>query len=222
MSTENSNGAGEPAEAQKTSASAEGDAKPEASAAEETAPGPSVPPPTDALTQVMAERDRMRDQLARALADFDNYRKRSRRDQEEAVKRAKEEVLRDLLPVFDNLERAADATRTATDVKAIADGVLMVIRLFSDTLARLGGKRVESVGQPFDPNLHEAIQQVESDEHGAGIVASEMVPGYLFGDRLLRPAMVAVSKGPGPASAAGSQPDGVSEAAGEGEGGEPN
>lgn len=204
MSTENSNGAGEPAEANgaNPSPSAEGDAPPNAtsSAAESTAAGPSAPPPADPLTQVMAERDRMRDQLARALADFDNYRKRSRRDQEEAVKRAREDILRELLPVFDNLERAADATRTASDVKAIADGVAMVIRLFSDTLTRLGGKRVESVGQPFDPNLHEAIQQVESDAHGAGIVASEMVPGYLFGDRLLRPAMVAVSKGPGPAT----------------------
>lgn len=168
------------------------EATPEASAA----PAPSTAPP-DPVATLTAERDRYREQLVRTLADFDNYRKRARRDEAEAVRRGKEDVLRELLPVFDNLERAANAAQSATDPKAVAEGVQMVLRLFQDTLTRLGGTRLAAVGQPFDPNQHEAIQQVESDVHAAGVVAQEMVPGYQFGERLLRPAMVVVSKGPG-------------------------
>lgn len=168
-------------------------------APESVAPPPaaaSVPPPADPVAVITAERDKLKDQLLRTLADFDNYRKRSKRDEQDAKHRGREDVLRELLPVFDNLERAATYARTGADTKAIADGVVMVLKLFEDTLGRLGGQRVKAVGQPFDPNIHEAIQQVESAEHAAGIVAVELVPGYQLGERLLRPSMVAVSKGP--------------------------
>lgn len=165
---------------------------------------PSNPPPAaDPLVAMTAERDKLKDQLLRTLADFDNYRKRSRRDEEAAKHRGREDVLRELLPVFDNLERAANYAKTGADAKAIGDGIGMVLKLFEDAVVRLGGQRLKSLGQPFDPNLHEAIQQVESAEHAAGIVAVELVPGYQLGERLLRPAMVAVSKGPAaPASEA--------------------
>jgi len=153
-------------------------------------------PPADPIVALTAERDKLKDHLMRSLADFDNYRKRSRRDEEAAKHRGREDVLRELLPVFDNLERAATYARTGADAKAIADGIGMVMKLFEDAVQRLGGHRLKSLGQPFDPNLHEAIQQVESAEHAAGIVAVELVPGYQLGERLLRPAMVAVSKGP--------------------------
>lgn len=165
---------------------------------------PEASGPNPAVVALTAERDRLKDQLLRALADFDNYRKRARRDQDDASRRAREEILREFLPVFDNLERALASSSTATDPKSIADGLQMVLRLFEDTLGRAGGKRLKSVGEPFDPNLHEAIQQVESEQYSAGTVVSEVVPGYQFGDRLLRPAMVTVSKGP----AAKSEPDG--------------
>jgi molecular chaperone GrpE len=156
---------------------------------------PSMPPPVDPVVTITAERDKLKDQLLRTLADFDNYRKRSKRDEQDAKHRGREDVLRELLPVFDNLERAATYAKTGADTKAIAEGVVMVLKLFEDTLGRLGGLRLKTVGQPFDPNVHEAIQQVESAEHPAGIVALELVPGYQLGERLLRPAMVAVSKG---------------------------
>jgi len=160
----------------------------------------SPPPPVDPVAAVTAERDKLKDQLLRTLADFDNYRKRSKRDEQDAKHRGREDVLRELLPVFDNLERAATYAKTGADAKAIAEGVVMVLKLFEDTVGRLGGQRLRPVGQPFDPNIHEAIQQVESAEHAAGIVAIELVPGYQLGERLLRPAMVAVSKGaPAPA-----------------------
>jgi molecular chaperone GrpE len=165
------------------------------------APANDAPAAPDVLATVMAERDKFREQLLRAVADFDNYRKRSKRDEQEAVRRGKEDLLRELLPVFDNLERASESARIATDPKAIADGVTMVTRLFGDTLTRLGGKRVTSIGTPFDPNLHEAVGQEESAEYPAGTVMREFVPGYQFGDRLLRPAMVVVSRGaPAPSS----------------------
>ena len=158
-------------------------------------PAPASVAPVDPVAVITAERDKLKDQLLRTLADFDNYRKRSKREEQDATRRGREDVLRELLPVFDNLERAATYAKTGADTKAIADGVGMVLKLFEDTVTRLGGQRLKSVGQPFDPNIHEAIQQVESADHPAGIVAIELVPGYQLGERLLRPAMVAVSKG---------------------------
>jgi molecular chaperone GrpE len=98
--------------------------------------------------------------------------------------------------VFDNLERAAQHAETATDVKSLADGVGMVVRLFVDTLGRLGVERVSALGQAFDPALHEAVQQLETSEHPPGSVAAEVQPGYRMGDRLVRPAMVVVAKPP--------------------------
>ncbi len=160
-----------------------------------TSEATSEPAAPDAVALANAERDKLKEQLLRTLADFDNYRKRTQREKTDEYRRGKEDVLRDLLPVFDNLERASSSARPDADVAAIAKGVQMVIKLFEDTLVRIGAKRVQAVGTPFDPNVHEAIAQVESAEHAAGTVAQELVAGYQLGDRLLRPAMVAVSKG---------------------------
>jgi molecular chaperone GrpE len=197
MSTEETEKVGEAAG---EGAGAEGNGPSAQQTAQESAPDP--------VAVITAERDKMKDQLLRALADFDNFRKRSRRDIDDAKKRGQEEVLRELLPVFDNLERASSYARSATDTKAIAEGVEMVSKLFLDTLVRLGGRRVVSVGAPFDPNVHEALQQVDSDEYAAGIVVQEHVSAYEYGGRLLRPAMVVVSKGPA-AKAADAAPVGA-------------
>ncbi len=143
-----------------------------------------------------AEIARVRDQLLRTAADFDNFRKRSRREIIDADRRGREELLRDLLPIFDNLERAAAHTGSATDVQSLADGIEMVMRQFSDTLGKLGIERIESVGKPFDPALHEAIQHMETVEHPPGSVAAEVQAGYRMGERLVRPAMVVVAKAP--------------------------
>jgi molecular chaperone GrpE len=139
---------------------------------------------------------RIRDQLLRTLADFDNFRKRSRREVSDAERRGREELLKDLLPIFDNLERAAVHAETASDMKSLADGIGMVMRQFTDTLARLGIERVASVGNAFDPSQHEAIQQLETGEHPPGTVAAEVQAGYKLGDRLIRPALVVVAKAP--------------------------
>jgi molecular chaperone GrpE len=144
-----------------------------------------------------AELARLRDQLLRTAADFDNFRKRSRREQDDAQKRGQAGVLKDLLPVFDNLERAAQHADTANDAKAVADGVRIVLKQFETTLERMGIKRIQPVGVAFDPALHEAIQHVESPDQPAGVVLHEVQAGYMIGESLLRAAMVVVSKGPG-------------------------
>ena len=142
------------------------------------------------------ERDRLKDQLLRTMADFDNFRKRARRDTEDALRRGKEDTLRDVLPIIDNLERAIEASRGATDVDAVLSGVEMVLKSFEDVAGRMGVERVKAVGERFDPNLHDAIQQIESAEHAAGTVVAEAMAGYRIGERLLRPAMVMVAKAP--------------------------
>ena len=153
----------------------------------------------DALTDVekaRAERDRMREQLLRIAADFDNFRKRSRKEIEEVRRRTIEDTLREVLPIVDNLERAADAMTDATEISAVTEGVHMVLRGFEDIANRLGLKRVPTVGNMFDPTCHDAMQQEETDKHAPGTIIAEVVPGYYLGERLLRPAMVVVAKPP--------------------------
>lgn len=146
--------------------------------------------------QLEAERDKLKDQLLRTAADFENYRRRARKDVEDAERRAREDVLRDMLQLVDNLERAVQASESATDVAAVADGVRLVLRSFDDIAQRLGLERLQSVGERFDPNLHDAVQQVESAEHEPGTVITEVLGGYRAGNKLLRPALVVVAKAP--------------------------
>jgi molecular chaperone GrpE len=148
------------------------------------------------LAEAQAEVGRVRDQLLRTAADYDNYRKRTRRSEDDAERRGRERMLKDLLPVFDNLERAVQHAESSPEAQAMASGLRMVIKQFTDTLEKSGIKRVVAVGQPFDPTRHEAIQHLESAAHPAGVVMAEVQPGYLMGDSLVRAAMVVVSKGP--------------------------
>ena len=154
------------------------------------------PGPEEQLANARADAGRLRDQLLRTAADFDNFRKRTRREVEEAQRRGRESILKDLLPVFDNFERAATHAETTPEAKAVGDGLRIVLKQFHDTLDRMGVKRVATVGLPFDPNVHEAIQHLESKDHPAGVVLNEVQPGYTMGDRLIRAALVTVSKGP--------------------------
>ncbi len=145
---------------------------------------------------IREERDRFKDQLLRTAADFENFRKRTRKDLEESERRGKEDAVRGLLPVIDNLERAVAAAAAAKDVAAVIDGVKMVLKLFEDQAGQLGLSRLTCVGERFDPSLHDAIQQKETDEHSPGTVVTEIVAGWRLGERLVRPAMVVVAKKP--------------------------
>jgi molecular chaperone GrpE len=195
MSESENNGANGAATAESNESAAS--ATEPTTAADSNAPAASsasANPPADPLAAAQAEAARLREQLLRTAADFDNFRKRSRRDVEDAQKKGTEELLRNLLPVFDNLERAVLHAEQAADSKAIADGVKMVLKQFVDTLGRVGIKRVGAVGAPFDPLVHEAIQQIETDEATPGTIVAEVASGYQLGERLIRAAMVVVAK----------------------------
>ena len=151
-------------------------------------------PQADPLAEAKAEAQKNKEQWMRTAADFDNFRKRSRREIDDARRTGREEMLKEFLPVFDNLERAIQSAQRAQEVKAVADGLNMILRQFIDTLGRVNIAKVPTVGKEFDPTVHEAIQQVESDEHSPGTVVAEVQPGYIQGDRLVRPAMVVVAK----------------------------
>ncbi|MDQ3069838.1 MAG: nucleotide exchange factor GrpE [Acidobacteriota bacterium] len=139
------------------------------------------------------ERDTYRDQLLRARADFDNYRKRVERERAQMTVRAAEEALRDILPIIDDLERAiaADAGHTADSFR---DGVRMIHRQMLDMLKRRGVEPVDAIGQDFDPNVHEAVAYEPAEGRREGEIIGELRRGYRMGDRLLRPAMVRVAQ----------------------------
>lgn len=154
----------------------------------------STPLAADPLAAAQADAARMKDAWMRSAADFDNFRKRTRKELEDARRSGREDLLRAVLPVFDNLERAIQSALRTKDVKAVADGLAMVQRQFTEALGREGIARIATVGQAFDPSLHEAIQQVETSDHAPGTVLAEVQPGYTQGDRLMRAAMVVVAK----------------------------
>jgi molecular chaperone GrpE len=132
------------------------------------------------------------DRYLRAAADLENFRKRQRRELEDARFEAKQKVLKEMLPVVDNLERAIEHAGSA-ESNAIVDGVQLVLRQFMTAFERLEVTPIEAANQPFDPNLHEAISQTESDLP-TGTVVQVLQRGYRMGDRLLRPALVVVAK----------------------------
>ena len=171
-------------------ASSNGEAAPSSAELAATSEVPQV----SQLDAAKAEVLRLKEQWMRVAADFDNFRKRTRRDIDDAKKAGREELLKELLPVFDNLERAMQSAGRAQNVKAVSDGLSMVLKQFTDVLGRVGITKVKTIGTAFDPQIHEAIQQVETDEHPVGTVVAEVQPGYVHGERLVRAAMVVVAK----------------------------
>jgi len=148
-----------------------------------------------------AERDELADALLRLRAEFDNYRRRATRESFETRDRAQCDLLADLLPVLDNLERALDAAEHHEEGKVL-DGVRMTRDMFVDLLARTGVEEISGVGAQFDPQVHEAIS-VQPSEHEEGTVAAVLERGYRQGERVLRPGRVVVSAGPGGGAQAG-------------------
>jgi len=148
----------------------------------------------DTLTQ---ERSGLYDQLLRRQAEFENYRKRVDRERGETYQRARAEVLLEFLPVVDNLERALTSLESSQgDAEALRDGVELIHKQFRDALGKFGLEPVASVGQAFDPHVHEAITTEATDEHEENTVIEEFQRGYKMGDKLLRPAKVKVASTP--------------------------
>jgi len=145
------------------------------------------------LAKAKAKADENYDQLLRLQADFDNYRKRTQKEKVELIKYASERIVADLLPVLDNFERAASAAKVNPDFTAFSQGVDMILRQLQTALSKEGLKAMEAVGQPFDPNLHDAVLRVDSEEHPENTVVEEIQKGYYLKEKVLRPCMVKVS-----------------------------
>ena len=161
----------------------------ESSAPESTTPDARV----DDLERQLAEQ---KDRMLRAMAEADNVRRRAQRDAEERVRYANEGLLRELIPVLDNLDRALASARTAGGAESVVAGVELIQRELLRVLERAGVTRYSAIGQPFDPTRHEAIARVVSGNAAPDTVVSETAPGYLLHGRVLRPAMVAVAAAP--------------------------
>ena len=148
------------------------------------------------------------ERLLRSAAEFENFKKRALKEKEDTQKFGSERLLKDFLPVMDNLERALDHAEQH-DLKQVIEGVRLVQKLFESTLGKHGVTGFSAVGKPFDPSLHEALMQQESDQP-PNTVVSEMARGYKLHDRLVRPAAVVVAKARAAGGADGAGPDGGS------------
>ena len=156
-------------------------------------------PPTTAQAEIedlRRELNDRQDRLLRALAETENVRRRLERTADDRVKYANEALLRDLLPVLDNFDRALAAARAAGGAANVVEGVELIQREVLRVLERAGLSRYSAVGQRFDPARHEAIARVVSKDAAADTVVSETGPGYLLHGRVLRPALVAVAAAP--------------------------
>jgi len=134
------------------------------------------------------------ERFLRQAAELENYKKRSARERDDAIRYANESLLKDLLPVVDNLERAIAHASGGGNGKPLVEGVEMVLRGLADVLTKHGAMPILAQGQPFDPTKHEAMTQVETDDHEPNSVVEELHKGYMLRDRLLRPALVSVAK----------------------------
>jgi len=137
-----------------------------------------------------------RDRLLRLAAEFENFKKRRMREREDQQKFANERLLKDFLPVLDNLERALDSARQSGQGQAITAGLDLVIHEFLNVLSREGVTVVDSVGKPFDPALQDALQQIETADMAPGTVYAEVLKGYMLNGRVLRAALVVVAREP--------------------------
>jgi molecular chaperone GrpE len=143
--------------------------------------------------QLKQQAEENQNRFLRSQADFDNFRRRTRQEREDLVKYASVKVIESLLPAFDNLERALQSSKQSSDFESLAKGVDMVFRQMEQTLSQEGLQAIEAVGQPFDPELHQAVMQEEVEGSESGIVVEELQKGYKLKDKVLRPSMVKVS-----------------------------
>ena len=176
------------------------------------------PDPGEELQQSLAakteEAQALQDKYLRLAAEFENYKRLAQREQREVLRFANENILKELLPVLDNLERAIECSKGSQERDALVQGVELTLKQFLETLTKFGVRPVASVGQAFDPSYHQAVSQVQSSSAPSNTVIEEYQKGYLLHDRVVRPAMVAVVIPPalGAADASDSGDAGIREA----------
>jgi len=171
--------------------------EPDAEEKDSAARGPSAEPAPaeDDGEGLQADLDRFRDLALRSQADFENYKKRSAREKEEAIKYANSSLLEKLIAIVDNFELGLEAARAEGEKSPVFSGMNMVLKQLMDFLVDSGLQPIDATGQKFDPNLHEAIAHESSDKFPEGVVVRQTRRGYRMKDRLLRPSSVVVSSG---------------------------
>ena len=137
----------------------------------------------------------MEDRFLRLAAEFDNYKKRTARQFEDIIKTANERLIVQLLDVADNFHRALEAARNSSDYDSLRKGTELIWQHLEDILKKEGLEKIEALGKEFDPQVHDAMMQIESEEHPEGTVALEVSPGYKLSGKIIRHSKVAVSKG---------------------------
>ncbi len=162
-----------------------------AGTADQAGAAPTLP---EQLQAALAERDQFKEKWTRAMADLDNYRRRVQREMEEDRKYAALPLLKSLLPAFDGLDRTILAASQSKNAEELIVGVQLTIKQLETALNGFGAKTIAALGQPFDPNLHEAISQIASAEHPPMTVLHDVERGYMLHDRIVRPSKVIVSK----------------------------
>ncbi len=177
--------------------------QPEQPVAQDTPENPQAEAAVDELTALRLQVEEKTKEaktnyeiFLRERAENENFKRRMQREKSEALRFANEPIVRDLLPILDNLERALAHAQSGGGGQALTDGVALVARSFLEALEKHGVSRVSAKGQPFDPTKHEAMAQAENAEVAPNTVVDEYAPAYVLYDRLLRPALVTVSRAP--------------------------
>ena len=147
------------------------------------------------IKEIREDSDKNYDLYLRSQAELDNMKKRFQKEKEDLVKFCNDSLIRQLLPVVDSLEKAVTHSHDDNSFQALREGLELTLKDFLSTLKKAGVEEVKAIGEPFDPNFHEAMYEQEDDSVESGIVLQELQKGYMLNQRLIRPAMVSVSKG---------------------------
>ena len=154
--------------------------------------------PENIIEKLNEEIQDLKDQRLRAAADLENFRKRAEKDQADALKYGVTNFAKEIISIKDNIERAqssiSDDVRSNDDVKSVVEGLDLIAQSAVSTFEKIGIKKIESLNEKFDHNLHQAMMEIENDQVEPGTIVQELIPGYTLHDRLLRPAMVGVAK----------------------------
>ena len=154
--------------------------------------------PEDLIEKLNEEITSLKDQRLRAIAELENFRKRAEKDQSDALKYGISNFAKEIINIRDNIERAqssiSDEAKNNESIKSVVEGIDLIAQSVVSTFEKIGIKKIESLNEKFDHNLHQAMMEIEKEELEPGTIVQELIPGYTLHDRLLRPAMVGVSK----------------------------
>ena len=154
--------------------------------------------PEDLIEKLNEDITSLKDQRLRAIAELENFRKRAEKDQSDALKYGISNFAKEIINIRDNIERAqssiSEETKNNEGIKSVVEGIDLIAQSVITTFEKIGIKKIESLNEKFDHNLHQAMMEIENDDLESGTIVQELIPGYTLHDRLLRPAMVGVSK----------------------------